>query len=138
MMHEKPVTSVQFSRDGKKVVTASQDATARLWDAMSGKPIGEPMKHKAFVDYAWFSPDGQRVVTASQDKTARLWDVAIVPDNDTREDILLLAELAEATGGVALETIGQAEILNVLTPEQKEATRRKIAVKYARISSGLT
>lgn len=138
MEHKKFVTSVQFSPDGKKVVTASQDRTARLWDAASGKPLGQPMNHEAHVYSAQFSPDGQRVVTASAGMTARLWDAAIVPDKDTREDILLLAELAEATSGVALETVGQAEILNVLTPEQKEATREKIATKYARMSSGLT
>jgi dipeptidyl aminopeptidase/acylaminoacyl peptidase len=70
-------------------VTASGDNTARLWDAASGKPIGEPMKHEGsvqsaqfspdgqrFVISAQFSPDGQRVVTASEDKTARLWDAA--------------------------------------------------------------
>ena len=56
-------------------MTASVDNTARLWDAASGKPIGEPMKHKK-VYSAQFSPDGQRVVTASVDKTARLWDAA--------------------------------------------------------------
>ena len=44
---------------------------------------------------ASYSPDGQRVVTASH-KTARLWDAVIVTDKDTREDILLLTELAEA------------------------------------------
>ena len=36
----------QFSPDGQRVVTASADKTARLWDAVSGKPIGEPMKHE--------------------------------------------------------------------------------------------
>ena len=139
MKHEDVVNSAEFSPDGQRVVTASWDKTARLWDAISGKPIGEPMKHEGAVKSAQFSSDGQRVVTASQDKTARLWDAAIVPDKDTREeDILLLAELAEATSGMALETVGQAEILNVLTPEQKAATREKIVVKYARMSSGLT
>ena len=47
---------------------------------------------------------------------------ASVTEKETRKDILLLAELAEATGGVGLETVGQAENLMVLTPEQREAT----------------
>ena len=137
MRHQDSVTSAQFSPDGRQVVTASGN-TARLWDPINGKPIGEPMLHEKLVTTVQFSPDGKKVVTASQDKTARLWDAAIVPDKDTTEDILLLVELAEATGGVALETVGQGEILNVLTLEQKEGTREKIAAKYAGMSSGLT
>ena len=46
MKHEDGVFSAQFSPDGQRVVTASWDKTARLWDAASGKPIGEPMKHE--------------------------------------------------------------------------------------------
>ena len=59
------VYSAQFSPDGQRVVTASEDRTARLWDAVTGKAIGEPMKHDGAVYSAQFSPDGQRVVTAS-------------------------------------------------------------------------
>ena len=72
--HDDVVNSAQFSPDGQRVVTASWDKTARVWDAFSGKPIGEPMKHDDVVNLAQFSPDGQRIVTASEDKTARLWD----------------------------------------------------------------
>src|SRR6266480_3175977 len=137
MKHESSVNSAQFSPDGQQVVTASDDKTARLWDASSGKPIGEPMKHDTTVYSAQFSPDGQRVVTASG-YGARLWDAAIVTGKDTREDILLLAELTEATGGVTLETVGQAENLKLLTPEQVRASWEKIVAKFSGPSSKLT
>ena len=69
--------SAAFSPDGKRIVTASSDKTARIWDAASGKPIGEPLKgHEDAVNSAAFSPDGRRIVTGSWDKTARIWDAA--------------------------------------------------------------
>ena len=46
------VWSAQFSPDGQRVVTASADKTARLWDAATGEAIGEPMKHD---DVVYFS-----------------------------------------------------------------------------------
>jgi hypothetical protein len=76
MRHYAVVYSAQFRPDGQRVVTASADKTALLWDAASGKAVGEPMKHEGGVYSAQFSPDGRRVVTASADKTARLWDAA--------------------------------------------------------------
>jgi predicted NACHT family NTPase len=73
--HRRGVFSAAFSPDGKRIVTASADKTARLWDAETGKQIGEPLRgHKDWVRSAAFSPDGKRIVTASDDKTARLWD----------------------------------------------------------------
>jgi dipeptidyl aminopeptidase/acylaminoacyl peptidase len=138
MKHEKAVRSAQFSPEGRRVVTASDDKTARLWDAVSGKPIGEPMRHEKAVNSAQFSPDGQRVVTVSDDETARVWEAVIATDRDTTEDVLLLADLAEATAGVALETIGQGENLKLLTPEQIRASVGKIAAKFLGQSSKMT
>jgi WD40 repeat protein len=64
-----------FSRDGRLVVTAS-GRTAKVWDAVTGAPIGKPMQHDSRVLSAEFSPRGALVVTASDDKAARVWDAA--------------------------------------------------------------
>jgi hypothetical protein len=138
MKHRAGVYSAQFDPDGQRVVTASFDNTARLWDAASAKQIGEPMEAEGNVYSAQFSPDGQRIVTAPQNKTARLWDAVTTTSNDTKEDILLLAELAEATAGVTLETVGRAEDFKSITVEQVKALRERIATKFARSSSELT
>ena len=73
-MRQREVTAASFSPDGRRIVTGSVDKTARVWDAESGKPVGEPMRHEGSVNAASFSPDGRRIVTASYDKTARVWD----------------------------------------------------------------
>jgi dipeptidyl aminopeptidase/acylaminoacyl peptidase len=138
MKHLDRVVSAQFSPDGQRVLTASWDKTARLWDAVTGKAIGKPMGHAGWIKSAQFSPDGQRVVTASVDGTARLWDIPTITNKDSAEDVLLLADLAEATGGLALLTSGQAEILNVRTPEEVEATLEKIASKFSEAASKST
>ena len=76
LRHEYRVNSAQFSPDGTRIVTASSDYTARVWDAASGKPIGGPLLHEDVVMSAQFSPEGTRIVTASDDQTARVWDAA--------------------------------------------------------------
>jgi WD40 repeat protein len=70
--HHGTVTSVAFSPDGKRVVTASRDHDARIWDAGSGAPLAVLRGHFAVVSDARFSPDGRWVVTAGP-MTAGLW-----------------------------------------------------------------
>ena len=57
--------SVAFSPDGKTVLTGSCDKTARLWDAATGQPIGQPLAHQGAVGAVAFSPDGKTVLTGS-------------------------------------------------------------------------
>jgi WD40 repeat protein/predicted Ser/Thr protein kinase len=83
LRHEGPVNSASFSPDGLRVVTASNDKTARVWDASTGKPLTGPMPHETNVFSARFSPDGGRIVTAcglsmqeggSTNGYAQVWD----------------------------------------------------------------
>ena len=48
--------------------------TVRVWDAESGKPVGEPMRDLGEVRSASFSPDGRLIVSAAHDETF-VWDV---------------------------------------------------------------
>jgi hypothetical protein len=71
--HGASLINASFSPDGRWIVIASSDRTARVWDAANGKAIGEPMRHDGQIKSAVFSPDGKWIVTASEDGTAHLW-----------------------------------------------------------------
>ena len=74
-----------YSPDGKRIVTASLDHTARVWDTDSGRPLAVVQGHQNSVWSAAYGPDGKRIVTASSDNTARVWDV--VPESRTAAEI---------------------------------------------------
>src|SRR5215831_7251415 len=74
--HDDDVSSAAFSPDGSRIVTASLDKTAWIWDAATAKEIAVLRGHEGGVWSAAFSPDASRIVTASDDKTAWIWDAA--------------------------------------------------------------
>jgi WD40 repeat protein len=65
---------VALSPDSKRVVTAADEKTARVWDAGSGRPLATLTDHQHRIFQAVFSPDGNRVVTVSDDTAPRVWD----------------------------------------------------------------
>lgn len=77
--HGRSVEAVSFSPDGLRIATASSDATARVWDSATGRPILVINGHSGTVFSVSFSPDGRRVATASHDKTARVWGLDGTP-----------------------------------------------------------
>ncbi|WP_437940873.1 nSTAND1 domain-containing NTPase [Sorangium sp. So ce341] len=73
LTHPEAVLGTAFSPDGQRIVSASFDNIARVWNADG---TGEPMALRGHEDRVWsaaFSPDGRRIVTASFDKTVRVW-----------------------------------------------------------------
>jgi WD40 repeat protein/tRNA A-37 threonylcarbamoyl transferase component Bud32 len=72
--HQKKVLVAAFSNDGKRVLTGSEDATACLWDADTGKLLAT-LKHANPVYGAAFSPDDKFIATgANNGKGVQLWD----------------------------------------------------------------
>jgi len=58
------------------MLSESDDKTALLWDAHSGRELRRLQGHSERVAAVALSPDGGLVLTGSEDKTARLWDTA--------------------------------------------------------------
>ena len=58
------------------MLTGSDDNTARLWDAATGRPLGPPLRHADFPLVCCVQPRRQVRAHRSYDDTARLWDAA--------------------------------------------------------------
>jgi WD40 repeat protein len=121
--HIQGVNSALFSADGKRIVTASDDETARVWDAESGEEILTLAGHKGAVLLAVFSPDGQRVATGSADGTARIWPLDPLPLALSRKPRELTREEKERFG------IG-------LSPTPRSLVARKPPAHTARCTCG--
>jgi hypothetical protein len=69
LRHEGIVLGAAFNGDGSRILTWSEDGTARLWDAASGEQVLPPLRHEGAVGGAAFNGDGSRLLTWSDDGT---------------------------------------------------------------------
>jgi WD40 repeat protein/tetratricopeptide (TPR) repeat protein len=85
--HRSRVFTSSVSPDGRFAATGGLDDTpwlwgaitggaAHLWDATTGRSIGPPLKHWAWVNHVAFSRDSRLLVSSSEDRTAQVLDVA--------------------------------------------------------------
>ena len=75
--HTGGLSSVSFSPDGTRIVTGSQDRTAKVWDAADGDGTPRSQGATGPVRSVSFSPDGTRIVTGSRGTAGvrrEVWD----------------------------------------------------------------
>ncbi|MFC1706296.1 MFS transporter [Planctomycetota bacterium] len=73
--HEGVIASLEFSPDGKHLLSGSGDETIRVWDVKTGKMVSSLEGHKGAVRSIDLTADGKRLVSGGSDKTIRLWDL---------------------------------------------------------------
>lgn len=73
--HTAPINGAAFSPDGKRVVTASEDGTAKVWDTITGEELITFNGHRGRVTSAAFSPDGVRIISTGEG-VMKIWDAA--------------------------------------------------------------
>jgi WD40 repeat protein len=99
--HKDEIVGVAFSRDEKRLASASLDNTVILWDVEGRKLLARLEGHRAGVESVAFSPDGKRLASASQDQTVILWDV------DSRKPLATLKGHKGEVWGVAFSPDGK-------------------------------
>lgn len=85
MRHRDGITYVGFSNSGERLVTCSEDFTARVWDS-NGMAVTSPLEHRGQVRWAAFNRSDKWIATVGHDEKVRLWNVetgmAITPPLD--------------------------------------------------------
>jgi WD40 repeat protein/DNA-binding SARP family transcriptional activator len=69
------VTTLQFSRDGTRFATGTEDGAVTLWDVATGAVVDQFRGHSTFVRELAFSPDGATLYTVAQDRSFLAWDL---------------------------------------------------------------
>jgi len=78
--HPEGIISVAWSPSDSIIASGSSweeggGGPILLWDAASGRPLGELDGHTSWISDMVFSKDGVRLYSASDDQTIRVWDV---------------------------------------------------------------
>lgn len=76
-IQEDKINHIRFSADGKTLITAGADHSAKVWN-LAGKKLYE-FKHQAGVWEAMPSPDGRWIVSYDNHNLLRIWDLEQQP-----------------------------------------------------------
>ncbi|KAJ3114163.1 protein with putative role during mitosis, partial [Physocladia obscura] len=93
--HRAEITAMHFTGVMQnRIVTASMDGTAKIWDLLNGKCLNTFNGHSAEVLDIAVNPAGDRLATVSADATARVYDISPASSNlDIGDDYKMMFEL---------------------------------------------
>jgi WD40 repeat protein len=88
-----PVICIALAPDGKKIISAHDDHTLKVWDAVSGSPISCLIGHEDTIRSCAWSPDGRAVVSGGEDRILTLWKLDALGKSSSS---VILGELGAA------------------------------------------
>jgi WD40 repeat protein len=95
------IKSIDFSTDGKRIITGSEDKTGKVWDIQTGTCVLTLIGHSGIVKNAKYSPDGTYIITDSTDGTTKIWDIG------TGDCLLTLSGNSNRTGRIVCSPNGK-------------------------------
>ncbi len=115
--HGANISALAFSPNGKFLVTASEDATLKLWNPESGAEIRTLRGHSNIVTALALSNDGSLIASASLDHTLRIWNAAtgetLAVLRGPQPTVYLLKITPDTSSLLTAETVPTGTILRV-------------------------
>jgi WD40 repeat protein len=111
--HGGGLTSVAFSPDGRRLASASEDHTIKLWDTATGQEVVTLRGHTDTVWCVGFSPDGSRLASSGEDHRLKVWDLRTGQESWSRDGGAALHGVAFSPDGRRLASAGWDEKIRI-------------------------
>jgi WD40 repeat protein len=124
--HTSAVACLDWSRDGKQILTGGVDRSIRLWESSNGKLLRTiENAHPSHVHAVLFTPDGKKAVSCGMDRSVVVWDLGSGKLH-RRIDVHTRAVrgLAWMPGGKQIATSGFDGSVRILDTETGKEVRR--------------
>jgi WD40 repeat protein len=121
--HAGTITSVAFSADGRRMFTAAQDSTVKVWDAPERRVLRALSYHMVGVTALALRPDGRMLASGDGAGWVRIWDlvehreVFAGPPHDRGVDRLAFSPDGEHL--VALDMDGKGALIAMADPANR-------------------
>lgn len=99
--HSREINAVQWSPDGKRIASGSEDKTVQIIDVITGKQVLKYQGHTSFVYGITWSSDSKYIASGSWDESVQIWDAA------TGKQILTCRDLSRNINAVSWSPDGK-------------------------------
>jgi WD40 repeat protein/predicted Ser/Thr protein kinase len=120
LQHDARVSAVAFSRDGRRIITGTDNGALAAWDAKTGKGMNLPAQG-SHISAIVFTPGGRLFATATEEGLVRLWDAgSLQPYGPAyRHDRAVFALTFSADGRTLVMALDDGLILTTEIPQSR-------------------
>jgi RNA polymerase sigma factor (sigma-70 family) len=138
--HQGAVSAVQYTPDGRAILTAGDDGTVRLWDAATSRQLKVFPLVGRIIAFS-VSPNGSSLATATQgpDASVSVWDLATGtrrqqwPGSDAIDGGHALAFSSDSATVLAFDDDHGLRVLEIATGDEREAEQPRFNMDQAGI-----
>jgi WD40 repeat protein len=105
--HTRVISQALFDHSGDRLVTASYDGTAKVWNVHNGANLWTLTGHQGRILDAALSPTEDLLGTASEDHTVRLWSLKDGSNSILRSHAAPVRRVAFSRDGKRLVTVSE-------------------------------